>query len=58
MLAAAEVVAHRYGISREDQDRYGVVSHQKAHAAQLAGRLAKELSLLLAIWKWWTRRQE
>lgn len=43
MLATAEVVAQRYGIPRDAQDRYGVASHQKAYAAQLDGRFAQEI---------------
>ena len=40
----AEVLAKDFGISREMQDEYAVSSHQKAEAAQKAGRLAEEIS--------------
>jgi acetyl-CoA C-acetyltransferase len=43
MLQTAENVAHRYGISREAQDRYGVQSQQRAAAAQAAGKFADEI---------------
>ncbi|MFO7299498.1 MAG: acetyl-CoA C-acyltransferase [Actinomycetes bacterium] len=39
----AEVVAERHGISREDQDRFALSSHQKAIAAREAGRLDDEI---------------
>jgi 3-oxoadipyl-CoA thiolase len=39
----AEVVARRYGISREDQDRWALKSHQKAIAAQQACHFRSEL---------------
>jgi len=40
----AERVASLYGLSREDQDRFGLASHQKALAAQRDGRLAAEIA--------------
>ena len=43
MGLTAERVARRYGISREDQDAFALASHQKALAAQAAGRFADEL---------------
>jgi acetyl-CoA acyltransferase len=43
MGLTAERVARRYGISREDQDAFALVSHQKALAAQAAGRFDEEL---------------
>src|SRR5512147_1824760 len=43
MLETAEVVAKRYGISREKQDEYGVKSQQRAAAAQAAGRFKDEI---------------
>jgi len=39
----AEKVARRYGISREDQDRWALESHQKAIAAQQACHFRNEL---------------
>jgi acetyl-CoA acyltransferase len=43
MGLTAERVARRYQISREDQDAFALASHQKALAAQAAGRFAEEL---------------
>ena len=39
----AEVVAERHGISREDQDRFALASHEKAVAAQKDGRFDDEI---------------
>jgi 3-oxoadipyl-CoA thiolase len=39
----AEVVARRYGISREEQDRWALASHQKAVVAQLDCHFRNEL---------------
>ena len=43
MLQTAETVAARYGVSREDMDRYGANSQTRAIAANEAGRLADEV---------------
>ena len=43
MGLTAERVARHYNISREDQDAFALLSHQKALAAQAAGRFADEL---------------
>jgi acetyl-CoA acyltransferase len=43
MGLTAERVAQRFKISREDQDAFALASHQKALAAQAAGRFAEEL---------------
>jgi acetyl-CoA acyltransferase len=43
MGLTAERVARRYGVSRQDQDAFAHLSHQKALAAQAAGRFAEEL---------------
>jgi acetyl-CoA C-acetyltransferase len=43
MLQTAEQVASRYGISKDDQDAYGVRSQQRAAAAQAAGRFDDEI---------------
>ncbi|MGB7546283.1 MAG: acetyl-CoA C-acyltransferase, partial [Terracidiphilus sp.] len=43
MGMTAERVARHYGISREDQDALALASHQKALAAQAAGRFRDEL---------------
>ena len=38
-----ELVAEKYGVSREEQDRYAVESHRRAVAAQTAGRFDAEI---------------
>ncbi|WP_293169524.1 thiolase family protein [Oceanithermus sp.] len=38
----AERVAERWGVSREDQDKWALRSHQRAHAAQTEGRFKEE----------------
>jgi len=43
MGVTAEIVAERYGVSREDQDRMGVESHKKALDAQKAGKFKAEI---------------
>jgi len=43
MLETAEYVARTYGISREQQDRYGVRSQQCAAMARDAGKFADEI---------------
>lgn len=43
MGLTAERVACHYGVSREDQDAFALSSHQKALAAQAAGRFTEEL---------------
>jgi acetyl-CoA C-acetyltransferase len=43
MIETAEVVAERYGISREAQDAYALQSQQRTAAAQRAGRFAAEI---------------
>jgi len=43
MGLTAERVARHYSVSREDQDAFALASHQKAVAAQAAGRFANEL---------------
>jgi acetyl-CoA acyltransferase len=43
MGLTAERVARRYGVSRQDQDDFAHLSHQKALAAQAAGRFNDEL---------------
>ncbi len=44
MLETAEVVAERYGVAREDQDRFAALSQQRAGAAQTAGRFDDEIA--------------
>jgi len=43
MGLTAENVAERYRVSREDQDAWGLRSHQRASAAQHAGRFHDEI---------------
>ena len=43
MGLTAERVARHYKISREDQDAFSLASHQKAIAAQQAGRFSEEI---------------
>lgn len=43
MGETAENLVEKYNISREDQDAFALNSQQKATAAQISGRLAKEI---------------
>lgn len=43
MIDTAEIVSRRYGISRDDQDAYGLQSQQRVAAAQAAGRFDAEI---------------
>jgi acetyl-CoA C-acetyltransferase/acetyl-CoA acyltransferase len=43
MIDTADIVAARYGISREDQDRFSAESQRKTEEAQLAGRYREEI---------------
>ena len=43
MIETAEVVAERYGISRERQDAYALQSQQRTAAAQVGGKYADEI---------------
>ncbi|WP_420583450.1 acetyl-CoA C-acyltransferase [Ruegeria sp.] len=51
MLETAETVAARYGVSREDQDRYAVQSQARTAAAQEAGKLDDEIVPLSTVMK-------
>ena len=44
MLETAEIVAKRYGISRQLMDEFGAASQQKAAAALEAGRFTQEIA--------------
>jgi acetyl-CoA C-acetyltransferase len=44
MLQTAEYVAKQYNVAREDQDRYGVQSQQRAAAARAAGKFREEIA--------------
>ena len=43
MIDTAEIVAKRYGVSREAQDEYALQSQQRTHAAQEAGKFDDEI---------------
>ena len=43
MIDTGDIVARRYGISREAQDRFSVESQRKTAEAQAAGRYAQEI---------------
>jgi len=49
MIETADNVARRYGISRERQDEYALVSQQRIAAAQREGRLAQEIVPLATV---------
>ena len=51
MLETAEVVADRYGVTREDQDKYAAESHRRTANAQSEGRLKAELAPLKTVKK-------
>lgn len=51
MLETAEVVAERYGVTREDQDKYAAESHRRTANAQSEGRLKAELAPLKTVKK-------
>lgn len=44
MIETAEIVAERYGISRERQDEYGAMSQQRAEAGLASGAFAEEIA--------------
>jgi acetyl-CoA C-acetyltransferase len=48
MIETAEIVAERYGISREVQDAFAAQSQQRAGAAQAAGRFDDEIAAITA----------
>ena len=43
MIETAEIVAERYGISRQAQDEFALQSQRRAAAAQTAGRFSNEI---------------
>ena len=43
MIDTAEIVAERYGVSRDDMDEYALLSQQRTHAAQEAGAFNDEI---------------
>ena len=46
MIETAEIVAERYGVSREAQDEYAAQSQTRTHEAQQAGRFDREIAPL------------
>lgn len=44
MLETAEIVAERYGVSRDAQDEFSLTSQQRTAAAQQAGRYTAEIA--------------
>ncbi|MEX2629700.1 MAG: acetyl-CoA C-acyltransferase [Tistlia sp.] len=46
MIETADIVAERYGVSRETQDAYALASQQRTAAAQQAGRFDAEIVAL------------
>ena len=46
MIETAEIVADRYGVSREDQDRYSAESQRRTAEFQKKGYMAEEISPL------------
>lgn len=51
MLETAEVVAERYGISRDVQDEYGYQSQMRTAAAQAAGKFDDEIVPMASVMK-------
>ena len=51
MIETAEVVADRYGVSREAQDEYALQSQQRTHEAQQAGKFDDEIVPLPSVMK-------
>ena len=51
MIETAEIVADRYGVTREAQDEYALASQQRTAAAQAAGRFDDEIVPLDTVWK-------
>ncbi|WP_430332293.1 acetyl-CoA C-acetyltransferase [Rhodococcus sp. ACT016] len=41
---AAELIAEKWGVSREDMERWALRSHERAHAAIAEGRFAREIA--------------
>jgi acetyl-CoA C-acetyltransferase len=49
MIETAEIVADRYGVSREAQDQYSLQSQQRTAAAQAEGRYDAEIAPLTSL---------
>jgi acetyl-CoA C-acetyltransferase len=50
MIETAEIVAERYGVSREAQDEYAYQSQMRTAAAQKAGLFDQEIVALETVW--------
>ncbi|MBO6798053.1 acetyl-CoA C-acyltransferase [Maricaulis sp.] len=55
MLETAEIVADRYGVSREAQDEYAAQSQDRTHAAQQAGKFDDEIVPLSSVMKFFNK---
>lgn len=42
-FAGAELLGKKYSLTKEDTDKFATVSHQRAHAATLAGKFKEEI---------------
>lgn len=51
MIETAEIVAERYGVTREAQDQYALESQQRTAAAQASGKFDDEIVPLTTTWK-------
>ncbi len=51
MIETAEIVAERYGVTREAQDRYALESQLRTAAGQASGKFDDEIVPLEATWK-------
>ncbi len=51
MIETAEIVAERYGVSREAQDRYALESQQRTAAGQREGKFSDEIVPMNVVWK-------
>src|SRR5260370_4536195 len=43
MSGEAEIIAEKFGVTREEQDQFSLQSHQRAAAATAAGRFKDEI---------------
>ena len=51
MIETAEIVAERYGVSREAQDRYALESQQRTAAGQREDKFSDEIVPMNVVWK-------
>jgi acetyl-CoA C-acetyltransferase len=51
MIETAEIVAERYGVSREAQDEYALQSQQRSAQAQSEGRFDREIAPMTTVMK-------